>query len=250
MKKRYISITFVALLGVALLFAGSACAAVDFPADEAGISAYVNAMDSVNLNDAKGAFASIERETSDYIIGTVALSLHTEEEYPHVYVSTDGWVVAYYPNDRPSSWMLPWADYAGGEISSTTLSKAVGIVATAVGGTADGLKYYDFRYPDASKMMIILESTTGTNFFKVTVPTTFSTYAVDWSHYASTDSSYYHGSSNVYLDGGNSFSYLGGGTNWAYGSLLGQFDNGVEHEIKLTAYKGTGRIGLVLEYAE
>jgi hypothetical protein len=250
MKKRYISITFVALLGVALLFAGSACAAVDFPADEAGISAYVNAMDSVNLNDAKGAFASIERETSDYIIGTVALSLHTEEEYPHVYVSTDGWVVAYYPNDRPSSWMLPWADYAGGEISSTTLSKAVGIVATAVGGTADGLKYYDFRYPDASKMMIILESTTGTNFFKVTVPTTFSTYAVDWSHYASTDSSYYHGSSNVYLDGGSSFSYLGGGTNWAYGSLLGQFDNGVEHEIKLTAYKGTGRIGLVLEYAE
>ena len=42
MKKRYISITFVALLGITLLFAGSACAAVGFPADEAGICAYVN----------------------------------------------------------------------------------------------------------------------------------------------------------------------------------------------------------------
>ena len=95
MKKRYISITFVALLGIALLFAGSACAAVDFPEDEAGISAYVHAKSSVNLNDAKPAFATIERETDHYIIGTVALSKHTEEQYPHVYVSTDGWVVAY-----------------------------------------------------------------------------------------------------------------------------------------------------------
>jgi len=42
MKKGYISITFVALLGIAFLFAGSACTAVDFPADEAGISAYIN----------------------------------------------------------------------------------------------------------------------------------------------------------------------------------------------------------------
>ena len=72
---------FVALLGVAFLFAGSACAAVDFPADEAGISAYVQAKPSVDLNDAKGAFATIERETDDYIIGTVELAKHTEEQY-------------------------------------------------------------------------------------------------------------------------------------------------------------------------
>ncbi|MBW2737227.1 MAG: histidine phosphatase family protein, partial [Deltaproteobacteria bacterium] len=38
-----------------------------------------------------------------------------EEQYPHVYVSTDGWVVAYYPKERPSGWILPWADYSGGE---------------------------------------------------------------------------------------------------------------------------------------
>ncbi len=240
-----------ALLGIFLL-AGSASAAVDFPASEAGISAYVKAKASINLNDTKSAFASIERETSDYIIGTVAIALHAEEEYPHVYVSTDGWVVAYYPDDRPSSWLFPWNDYAGGAISSTTLSKAVGIVATAVGGTTTGLKYYDFRYPDASKMMIILESvSSGTDYFYVTIPTTFSTYAIDWSHYASTSlSTLKSGSGFVYLDGGNSFSSFGRGTYWAYGSLIGQFDNGVEHEIKIKTNDGTGRIGLVLEYAE
>jgi hypothetical protein len=245
MKTKYI----IPIVLISLMMAGSANAAVDFPSDEAGISAYVHAKTSVNLDSAKPAFDSIERETSDYIIGTVALDLHTEEEYPHVYVSTDGWVVAYYPNDRPSSWLLPWADYDGGAISSTTLSKAAGIVCSQIGGTTTGLKYYDFRYEDASKMMIIVESTTDTNFFKVTIPTSFATYAVDWSHYAST-SDYGRGWSKAYLDEGSPFSSFGDGKYWAYGSLQGQFENGIEHEIEIKVYRGTGRIGLVLEYAD
>lgn len=251
MKIRSGTLISIALLGIIFL-AGSASAAVDFPADEAGISAYVKAGDSIDLNTAKSVFATIERETSDYIIGTVALDLHTEEEYPHVYVSTDGWIVAYYPRGRPSSWIFPWAEYNGEVIASTTLSQAVGIVADGVSGNTNNLKYYDFKYPNASKMMFIMESVTSdTNSFKVTIPTTFTTYVVDWSHYAATST--YHsatGTSDVYLDGGTSFSSFGKGTHWDYGSLLGQFENGVEHEVKITTYDGTGRIGLVLEYAE
>jgi len=140
-SKIIVSIAFLCMF----FLTGSASAAVDFPADEAGISAYVKAKESISLDQAKLAFASIERETADYIIGTVALAKHTEEQYPHVYVSTDGWVVAYYPKDRESSWILPWADYVNGPLSSTCLSKALGIVATAVGGTTDDIKYYDFR---------------------------------------------------------------------------------------------------------
>ena len=244
------------LIAIALfcifIFTGSASAAVDFPEDEAGISAYVKATSSIDLNDAKSVFATIERETSNYIIGTVALDQHTEEQYPHVYVSTDGWIVAYYPNDRPSSWLLPWADYAGGPISSTTLSEALGIVASAVGGTTTGLKYYDFRYPDASKMMIIIESEKGgTNFFEVTIPTNFLTYAVDWSHYNIIHSTYDHNpkSSYGYLNDVQ-FSAIGS-TGAHYGSFTGQFENGIEQTIKILAQAySTGRIGLVLEYAE
>ena len=247
MNKRNTILLSVSLLCM-FLFAGSASAAVDFPADEAGISAYVKASSSIDLNDAKSAFASIERETADYIIGTVALTKHTEEQYPHVYVSTDGWIVAYYPDDRPSSWIFPWGDYAGGALSSTTLSKAVGTVATAVGGTTTGLKYYDFRYPDATKMVIILESiTTGTDHFKVTIPVTFSTYAVDWSHYNYHPSSYDYG--RLYLNNVQ-VSYITS-TASNYGSFMGQFDNGIEHTVKVTAESSaTSRVGLVLEYAE
>jgi len=248
MKIRNEKLIAIALLCI-FIFAGSASAAVDFPEDEAGISAYVKATTSADLNDVKPILTTIERETSNYIIGTVALDQHTEEQYPHVYISTDGWIVAYYPNDRPSSWLLPWAEYAGGPISSTTLSKAVGIAAVAVGGTTTGLKYYDFRYPDASKMMIIIESEKGgTNFFKVTIPTNFLNYAVDWSHY-NIIHSYKSITSYGYL---NDVQFSAIGSNGAhYGSFTGQFENGIEQTLKISAQgHSTGRIGLVLEYEE
>jgi len=252
LKKRSEILISIALLGI-LFLAGSASAAVDFPADEAGISAYVNAKPSgIDLNSVKSAFASIERETPDYVIGTVALDLHAEEEYPHVYVSTDGWVVAYYPRERPSSWILPWVDYSGGAVSSTTLSKAVGKAATAAGGTSSGIKYYDFRYEDANKMMIIIESIQhGENFFKFTIPTAFQTYAVDWSHYNIDEElgNSGYGKSYVYLNGVQ-VSYLAT-TDSNYDSFTGQVLNGVEQivTIKTDSYS-TGRVGLVLEYAE
>ena len=218
-------------------------------ADEAGISAYVKAKSSINLATVKPALATIERETDDYIIGTVAMDYHTEEQYPHVYVSTDGWVVAYYPNDRSSGWLLPWAYYSGGPISTTTLKEVVQIVCDQIGGDMTGLKYYDFRHPNATKMMIIVESTTGSNWFKVTIPSNYTTYRTDWSHYAS--GNYW---SYAYLDGALfSKVYWNYNSNHAnYGSFAPsvEFTNGVEHKIDISVGKYSGRIGLVLEYAE
>ena len=252
----------VALFGILfLLFTGSASAAVDFPADEAGISAYVKAKTSIpNLNVVKPALATIEREniTAGYIIGTVAMDYHTEEQYPHVYVSTDGWVVAYYPRDRSSGWLLPWYYYSGGPISTTTLKEAAQIVCDQIGGSTENLKYYDFRHPNAKKMMIVIESVGGTgsytDFFKIRIPTDYKTYRVDWSHYSEDRLPYPYasqGDSNAKLDGVG-FDHHGGGTMWSYGSFdpSVEFQNGLEHKIELSAYRKMTRIGLVLEYAE
>ena len=251
MKKRYISIMFVALLGIILLFAGSACAAVDFPEDEAGISAYVKANNSITIDDVKPVFATTERETEDYIIGTVAMSGHSEEQRPHVYVSTDGWVVAYYPDDRSSGWLLPWRYYSGGDISTTTLNETIVKVCDQINGTATGLKYYDFRHPDATKMMIIVESTTGSNWFNVTIPTSFTVYRVDWSHYCSDCTHTYNEPSHAYRDGVH-FSTLSCDYCAHYGSFNTSVDfaSGVEHKITITANRDTPRVGLVLEYED
>jgi len=100
-------------------------------------------------------------------------------------------------------------------------------------------------------MMIIVESVRGgTNFFKVTIPTSFAVYAVDWSHYNVDHgySSYDH--SNAYLNDVKC-SGIDGGNRANYGSFSGQFDNGIEHTVKVAASsEATGRIGLVLEYAD
>lgn len=249
MKMRTRFLIPFALLGILFLI-GHASAAVDFPEDEAGISAYVHS-DIVDLNKAKAAFKNIERETSDYVVGTVALDLHDQEEYPHVYVSADGWIVAYYPKERPSSWLFLWSEYNGGPITSTTLSKAIGIISGAMGGTRTDLKYYDFRNPEASKMMFILEAVQGsTDYFKVTIPPSYSTYAVDWSHYnkdLSTSSLY--DDSSVYLNEAKVSFIDGNGVR--YGSFTDTFINGIEQTIKINAGSSTcGRVGLVLEYAE
>jgi len=239
-----------------IFITGVASASIDLIEDRAGIAAYVKAKQSVNLNDVKGAFTTIHQESSTYIIGTVALNLHSEEQYPHVFVNTDGLIIAYYPKERPTSWIFPWADYAGGVVTSTTLSEAVSIVATEVGGYTNDLMYYDFRYPDASEMMLITESArSGTNYFNVVIPMNLTTYSVDTSHYSDTTPGYLPGSSSVYLQNSNhlsearEFSRIGGGKYSNYSSLLGEFNSGEQNEIKITVNKGISRIGVVLEYA-
>ena len=99
-------------------------------------------------------------------------------------------------------------------------------------------------------MMIIVESVTGgTNFFKVTIPTDFAAYAADWSHYNIAHDSRYCGSSADLND--VQCSTVGCYTGANYGSFSGQFENGMEHTVKISAQSSaTGRIGLVLEYAD
>jgi hypothetical protein len=243
-------LVFVALCGIIFsLLTGSASAAVDFPADEAGICAYVRANESINLSAVKPALTTIERETENYIIGTVYLPWHSEVQYPHVYVSTDGWVVAFYPNDRSSGWLLPWYYYGGGAITTTTLDKVIETMCAQINGTATGLKYYDFRHPNATKMMIIVEDAPSSDWFKVTIPTNFATYRVDWSHQG-IDRGYYD-NSYAYLDGGQFSSTNGNSRRYGSFNLTTEFQNGIEHTLSISVDSDAdARVGLVLEYAE
>jgi hypothetical protein len=87
------------------LFVSSASAAVDLPADEAGISAYVNVSKNVDLDKVK-ALMNIVDSTETYAIAIVDLSGNID---PHVYISEDGWVVAYYTRSEPPGAIMDWA---------------------------------------------------------------------------------------------------------------------------------------------
>ena len=80
--------------------------AKSFLEDEAGISAYMNAGQNIDLNLAKKAYRTIEEETEQYIIGSVKLTGYSETEDVHAYVHKDGWIVTYYLKDEPSAKIL------------------------------------------------------------------------------------------------------------------------------------------------
>ena len=60
------------------------------------------------------------------------------------------------------------------------------MVCTAAGVPIRDPKYYDFRYPNADKLMIIADAqwTEGTDTFKIKLPSDFVFYARSYSHYA------------------------------------------------------------------
>jgi hypothetical protein len=144
---------------------------------EAGISAYYKSSVSIDLNQAKTAFKTIETETPDYIIGSVPLPNYGSHFDAHVYVHKTGWIMAYYFQDEPVSKMI---DVHGQTINTTLLKTVVGIVANAAGVPFSDVTYYDFRYPNATKILLVAEKNTTGNTFTIQAPSSFGYFERSW----------------------------------------------------------------------
>jgi hypothetical protein len=161
-------------------------AGTTFLKEEAGISAYTNVGEAIDIEKVKTAFRTIEYVTSEYLIGSVPLPDYEETEDVHVYVHKDGWVVAYYLKEEVVAKILDWNDYTTDEqITGTKLEDGVSVVCNAAGVPIRDLKYYDFRYPNAEKLMITADAqwTEGTDTFKIKLPGEFVFYDRSYSHY-------------------------------------------------------------------
>jgi len=127
-----------------------------FLEEEAGVCAYTKLTPPVNLTIAKTAFKTIEYECEDYIIGSVAVS-GDESEDVHVYVSKDGWLVAYYLKEDPFPKILKNLM----NFDDNKLKDAIKKVCDALWVSLPTVNYYDFRYPNANKVMIIADKASG-----------------------------------------------------------------------------------------
>ncbi len=126
--------------------------------NEAGISAYFNAGGPVDLDMAKAAFRTIEVQTADYIIGSVPVPDCPESADAHVYVHRNGWFLAYYLKADPVGKIFDWHRYTGTTVP-TKLEKVLAVVAGLAGAPISASTYYDFRYPNATHLMLIVEDT-------------------------------------------------------------------------------------------
>lgn len=158
-----------------------AAAPMGFPQDEAGISAYFKAASPVTLADVRSVFRVIEVETADYIIGSVDVVNYPELYDVHVFIHRMGWFVAYYSNVDPVAKMVDMRSYYSSARIDTLLEKILSIVSVSAGVPMPQVTYYDFRYPNATHLMLIGENYEDGNFFTVQVPSAFVYYERSWA---------------------------------------------------------------------
>lgn len=110
-------------------------ATIEAIVDEAGISAYFNRGGTINLNQVRGLYRTIESDTDTYLTGLMQVKTDTysysEGEDVHVYVSTSGWVLAYYLNSNASAKIFDVVGFTGSTIN-TKLEIVLSRVATAI----------------------------------------------------------------------------------------------------------------------
>ena len=248
---------FIGVAGASPVDVAAQRAGTTFLEEEAGISAYTNVGEAMDIEKVKATFRTIEYETSEYIIGSVPLPDYEETEDVHVYVHKDGWVVTYYLKEEVVAKILDWNDYTTDEqITGTKLEDGVSVVCNAAGVPIRDLKYYDFRYPNAEKLMIIADAqwTEGTDTFNIKLPGEFVFYDRSYSHYA-----YDSLGSTLKIDE-NEISSLGACNDYPvthYGQLsptqlsLDTFHTvSLWHSGNLNNYKGEAFDAIVLVYRE
>ena len=172
---------------VAPAFVGEAQArpsAVSTIENEAGISAYFKSAFTINLNDVRDAYRTIELETADYLIGSVPVAGYPESEDVHMYVHKDGWFLAYYLKADPAAKVFDWVAYhnSGRTNLTTKLENTLTMMASEANVSLGSISYYDFRYPNATHMMLVAEwDTSGGDSFDFNLPSSYIYLERSWS---------------------------------------------------------------------
>ena len=146
--------------------------------DEAGISAYYKTPDAIDLNDVRGLFRTIEMETSEFIIGSVAVPNYPEHYDVHVYVNINGWILSYYLKEDNVGKIV---DVYHETINSTVFTTVIATVASAAGAPFTEATYYDFRYPNATNMILVFEDMDNGNDFTIQVPSDYGYFERGWA---------------------------------------------------------------------
>jgi hypothetical protein len=170
--------------------------AASFPGVEAGISAYLKLDRRVDLTQAKALFRGVQAMGANYLVGIIELQGLPEETWPHLYVDSEGWILAYYSKYEPASKLMAWNRYGGGTITTTTLREAISKFATDLftgmrlpfdfSAVESEIHYYDFRYPEATQLLLFVDMVTGkaTDDMRYSIPLPITVYEASWTHYS------------------------------------------------------------------
>jgi len=228
-------------------------AGLKFPMNEAGISAYVNMGTAIDLVKARALLSAPEDVTDTYVIGTIPLTGNDESMWPHVYIGKDGWLLAYYPSTEPTSYLFQWYGYQGGTVNTTTLRDILISLATNLhldlSKTETELSYFHFKYPDATKLIIAVDTVSGNDEFRYTIPSGVALYDASWTQHAEgVVLSYGNGGTSSSIDGKSLYS-AGGGTYTVCSEIPQQYESpNVAHSVGISQSGASGWMGFAIVF--
>jgi hypothetical protein len=161
-----------------------------FPADKAGISAYIKLDRAIDLEKVATLMYRVEDVSKTHIIGTVQIPNFGGDVFPHLYADTSGWIVAYFLLNEPSSLIMQWAgtDFNDPQvvIKTTVLEQVIRKVNDLLAIPYETPQYYHFRYPEANAITILVRTaaTPGAQVAYVKVPATYKLFEASYYHYA------------------------------------------------------------------
>ena len=168
--------------------------------EEAGIAAYTNMGGTLDLEKVRSAFKTIEKETDTYIVGSISIPDYEDyrKEDAHTFVHKDGWIVVYYLKAEPVTKIMNWQKWSSDKLE-IGLIKVLGALAVAA---PPYVKYYHYKYPDATKIMIVAKGETNGSF-RLMIPGSFTVYERSWSNCRNSD---YYGDGSLFSVDGESVS--------------------------------------------
>lgn len=183
-----------------LTFVGNAAAVEPFDT-QAGMAAYVN-VGSLNLEDATEAYNQIYSLSTSHADGTINIGNNYGSDNIHVYVDTDGWIVAYVARDEELGHMIQWAGVDFNDPTfKTTFEDAISRMCSSIGVNYDvvqgNIKYYDFEHPQATNVLIFMNTVYGNDYTNILIPETYTIFNMNYSLFKNN----YNYNSKLYIDG-------------------------------------------------
>ncbi len=176
-----------------------------FPADKAGIAAYVKVSEQIDVNRLSPIFREVRDVGDNYIIGIVPIDDIGGTIDVYLYADRDGWFVAYLPKTEPTATIMQWLSISDmnqynkpviTNLNRTILTDALDQAKNLLLLVLPDVKYYHFKYPDATKTTLFIKTTQESDVMQFKIPQNFTLF----------ESSFYHfslngGDSKVKLDG-------------------------------------------------
>lgn len=151
--------------------------------DEAGISAWCQTPMGIDLDLVADQYQIIETRTDDYILGSVSVPGYAYDEWDqHVYVHTDGWILAYYMNTDVTGRVV---HLLGQTINSTLVENMVHSMAAEAGMSCSTASLYDFRYPNATNVLFVAENDADGATYTINMPQSYTYMDRAWAKWNS-----------------------------------------------------------------